>query len=320
MTYYESSAHSVNDGALHVRFSDDYGDTWSDEDKNLAGGAVTGFPMNPPDAGAGEDAGEPWLMVAPNGDLLIHMWRVDYGVTANGTYQSRSEDGGLTWGTPAVVDFDGIADDAKVFSTDDNFVSGTVIYAGARQYDDAVPTNCRNIFIKSTDNGATWTYISDISSFTPDTIEVGLEYLGDNNVIAMLRDLAHTASYKAVSSDMGATWGALTNVTGTVGIAGRQRVYTLAHLRGEASWWTDTNLIMVGFVHQVSGNTWSRRNCYWTSADAGANWSGPNYIDAIGEDSGYGDIFYRPSDEKYVIVSNYGTSLEADLVQYVFEL
>jgi hypothetical protein len=336
MVYRRGSKHEVNDGGLYIRFSDDDGVNWTAENTALAsdgGGAISGFPMNPSTLSAGQDAGEPWLYVASNGDLVLHMWRVDYGVSTNGTWQSRSTDGGLTWSTSAQVTFSNTGtyfgnpiSSSIVFSTDDDFVhpSTNDIYAGARAYVGGADGDPSVMFlIKSTDDGATWARVSSIMGSTEGGTggqEVGLEYLGSNTIIALLRDNPHTHAYKRVSSDLGATWGALTDVTSTMGIAGRQRVYTGKHLRGEASWETDTSLIALGFVHQVSGSSQTRRNCVWVSTDSGSTWSTPYYIDSSTEDAGYGDIFYRAATGKYVVVSYYGTLASAVLKQYVLTI
>jgi hypothetical protein len=322
LIYRPATHHGENDGALHIRFSDDYGETWTAANTTLLGAAVTGFPMNPSTLSAGEDAGEPWLYIAPNGNLILHMWRVDYGVTAKGTYQSVSTDGGLTWSASALVDFGGLdaATDLLTFATDDHFVYDGVIYAGARIYDDAVPTNTKNIFIKSTDNGATWTYVSDISNFTTDTIEVGMEYIGNNTVIALMRDKNSQYSYKSVSTDMGVTWSALQDVTIQVKTLGRIRIYTLAHLRGEANWWSDTNMVGIGQEHVIPGSSQTRRNSIWLSFDAGATWTEQHYLDDVSEDAGYGDIIYDPNTGKYVNVTYQGNLQTASLVQYKFNV
>lgn len=316
LAYYESSTHYVNDGELHIRFSDDYGATWSAEDTTLTGAPVTGFPMNPPDAGAGEDAGEPQLYIAPNGDLLIHMWRVDYGVTANGSYQARSTDGGLTWSTPAAIAFGGTIQDLLIFSTDDEFTYNDIIYAGAREYDDATPTNSKNIFIKSIDNGVTWDKVSDISSFTVDTIEVGLEYLGNSTILAILRDKNNTYTYKTTSTDMGATWAALTDITASFQASGRIRVKTRSHWRKQENWWNDEVLIACGFQIINPGSSMPRRNAIWISLDRGASWDGPKYCAAQTEDAGYGDLFWNPVAGQWVFISYQGAMVEATLEQY----
>ena len=327
LAYRRATAHPVNDGALYIRFSDDDGATWTAEDTTLGGRAVVGFPMDPSTLSPGQDAGEPWLYLAPNGDLVLHMWRVAYGRALGGTYQSRSTDGGETW-SPATgpVRFAGLTADesGRTFATDDDFVFGGVIYAGARTYDDVSGSPSALSLIASDDDGATWrrrsTIVGAREADGKGGQEVGLAYVGDDTIIAMIRDNSHTHSYERVSTDLGRTWGPLIDVTSTVGIAGRQRIQTGAQLRGEASWWNDDVLIMNGFVHQVSGSSRSRRNCVWISRDRGATWSPPSYVDETTEDAGYGDMFYDPTNERYVYVSYQGTQATARLVQYDLEI
>jgi hypothetical protein len=315
--YYRSTTHSANGGELHIRFSDDDGDTWSAEDETLAAAAVTGFPMNPPNLTGVQDAGEPWAIVAANGDILVAMWKVDYGGSNAGSYLARSTDGGETWNTPAQISFSGgTLSSSNTFMTDDGFLFNRAIYAGVRTYDGASQTDGFMSLMRSTDDGATWEYVSDITGPSEAAcIEVGLEYVGNDTIIAMIRDLAHTNSYKRVSTDMGATWGSLTDVTSTVGIAGRQRVYTMMHLAGEAGWWKDPRLVMTGYVHQTSGDSQDRRNAVWISPDRGTTWDGPHYIDTTTEDAGYGDIFVK-ADGTYGVISYDGTLNAADLKQY----
>jgi hypothetical protein len=324
MAYYQATNHFNNEGALHLRFSDDHGATWTAEDTKLGGGAVTGFPMNPPGAGTPPDAGEPQLYVAPNGDLLIHMWLIDYSTSMGGSWQSRSTDGGETWSTPAQIAFNHpTEDDDIIFSTDDWFALDGVLYAGARIYtggSDGRPSE--SILIKSADDGTTWEYVSTIMSDaegdSPDFggQEVGFEYVGNDTIVAMIRENPHTKSFQRVSTDMGVTWGTLTNVTSTVGIAGRQRVYTRSHLQGLPGWWNDPVLFMVGFVHQTSGDTNDRRAAVWISPDRGTTWDGPHYLNTTTEDGGYGDIFYDADTGRYVVVTYTGSLNTASLVQY----
>lgn len=319
LVYYHSSGHSTNDGALHIRFSTDYGATWTAEDKYTDGSSVSGFPMNPTEASAGEDAGEPWLMIAPNGDLLLHMWRVHYAVTANGTYQSRSTDGGKTWSASAQIDWIGITDDTKVFATDDDFVYGGVIYIAARVYLDATPTEAKSVFIKSTDNGVTWNYVSDLSVMgSTDTSEMGMEYVGNNTIVAILRSLGNTKTYQTKSTDMGATWAALTDITGSITNDGRQRIRTRAHLKGLSNWWNDSVLIMNGFVMDTGGTGFPRINAIWVSVDRGTTWVGPLEVDSSYGDGGYGDMFWDATNRVFVFISYRGTTSNANLIQYSF--
>lgn len=317
LVYKSASAHAENDGALHIRFSNDEGASWSDEDKTIAGVAVTNFPMNPTGATAGQDAGEPWLMLAPNNNLILHMWRVNYGVSGNGTYQSVSSDGGTTWSESASVDFIGTTDDENIFATDDHFVYDNVIYAGIRIYDDNIQTTCKSGLASSTDNGTTWNFISDITDFVSyPTEEVGLEYLGNNNIIAILRDDGNAKTYKSSSTDMGATWSAPTDISSTFGVSGRVRVKTRSHWKYLANWWNDSVLIACGFILTTPGNPVGRRNAIWVSQDRGITWTGPLYTAAASDDGGYGDILYNTTTGQWVYISYKGSFTAASLEQY----
>ena len=293
IVYRIGSGHNTNDAELAIRFSDDEGATWTAENTTLGGDPVSGFPLNPPVGNISYGEGVP--VTAPNGDLIISMWSVT-GIsssgTLNGTYLSRSTDDGETWSTPAAVTFaDNPAGDTSTMMTDDWFVYDRTIYMGARWYadGDGVPSSLR--LMKSTNNGLSWSYVSTVVASSEGTAgalggqEFGMEYVGNSTIVTMIRDNAHTASYKRVSTDMGLTWGTLTNVTSTVGIAARQKLYTRSHLQGRAGWWNDPLLIMSGFVHQNPPSSQTRRNAIWFSPDRGLTWDGPHYIDVSVEES-----------------------------------
>ena len=276
--------------------------------------------MNPSGAGAGEDAGEPWLMIAPNGDLLLHMWCVDYGVTAHGTYQSRSTDGGKTWSISLFIDWVTPVGDNLIFATDDDFVYGTDLYIGARAYLNATPTQCKSCLMKSTDNGVTWDVVSDLSVMgATDTQEVGFEYVGGNRIVAILRALNDTKTYSTYSTDMGLTWAALTDITATLPNSGRHRIRTRAHLKLLANWWNDGVLVMNGFEQPSSGASTPRTNTVWVSLDRGVTWTALP-VDTSAADGGYGDMFWDATNSKFVFISYKGTTSNSDLVQYSFPI
>lgn len=316
MAYYRSTGHANNDGNVHIKMSDDDGATWTAEDTDLDGNPIAD--ITPSYRTGSQDAGEPWLYVCPNGDLIIHTWVVDYGTSGQGTCQFRSTDGGTTWNEEGPVSWvNGVGLSAsQTFQTDDDFIFNQTIYAGIRTYSSNAETDCFMSLVSSSDNGLTWDYISDITTAAEVAcIEVGLEYVGQDTIVCMIRDIAHTASYKRVSTDMGLTWGSLTNVTSLVGIAARQRVYTISHLKGLSGWWKDPRLAMVGFIQTDPGNSQGRRNAVWFSPDRGTTWSGPHYTDSDVEDAGYGDLFIQ-SDGQFTQVSYQGTLTAASLKQY----
>lgn len=310
MVYKTATDHSTNDGILHIKFSDDYGSTWSNVDKYIGGASVTGFPMNPPDLGAGEDCQEPWLMTAPNGDLLLHMWKDDYGVTQHGTWQSRSTDGGQSWTTPVQISPTGLTGPDQMFATDDHFVYDGVLYVGAR-YFSADWVDAKVILIKSTDSGVTWSYVSTIAGYTPLAVEVGIEYIDNNNIIAVIRG-DNDLSWITYSHDMGLTWDSVRSVMDTIYGSGRHRIKTAAHIRQEANWWTDPVLIMTGYIPMAGG----RSLIMWISEDKGNTWAMPFVVATVTGDTGYGDIFYNPNTSKYIYLSYYGSTSVADIKQY----
>jgi hypothetical protein len=315
MPYRMGTGHVENDGALHIKFSNDYGATWSDEDKYLDGSAITGFPMNPPDCEAGQDANESFIYIAPNGNLVLHLWKYGPGVgQQEGTYQSISTDGGKTWSAPAALALTGVDADhlPYIYTTDDGFNHNGVMYAAGRDFSDA---SAICFLMTSVDNGVNWVYISTIAAASFEISEAGIEYLGSNHIIALLRD--SSVSYRAFSKDMGETWVQLGETNRELGVMnGRHRIYTASHLRGVSAWSADPNLVACGF-YMSGGN---RINCVWVSNDAGYTWAAYPLDITPNTDGGYGDLFYNPTTGEYIAVMYIGTMSEADITQYNFLL
>jgi hypothetical protein len=86
-------------------------------------------------------------------------------------------------------------------------------------------------------------------------------------------------------------------------------------LQGETGWWNDQRLLMIGFVHTVSGDSQARTNAVWYSPDKGNTWT-TFLIDSYIGDGGYGSVLYNPVADQYVIWNYRGTLDEADVVQY----
>ena len=296
MAYSSLDGHAGTVGGTHIKFSPDYGATWTAADKTLTGGDVVNS----------NQWGEPNLISAPNGDLILMTGR---GWTEHlGTYQSTSTDGGETWSAESAITITGIVGDAGYMNLlDGYFIYDDVIYLSGRISTDAAETGVKSILVKSIDNGVNWTFVSDITPSV--TTEVGIEYLGSNRIIAMLR-----SSQRAFSVNMGATWVWQGFIQGMLGnAAGKFRVYTDAHLRGETNWETDTHLIMCGF-DIVGAN---RQICIWLSKDSGYTWV-KFTLGTETTDGGYGDIFYNPLTGEYVYTTYQGTVLAADLEQFNF--
>lgn len=301
LIYRRASNHGATDSLLHIRFSDDYGSTWSAEDKDLSDAAITGFPYRPTNIAYLETdhPQEPWLYAAPNGNLILHTWQ-----QSAGTWQSVSTDGGKTWSDGEALPITGHSG-AGVFATDDHFVYDGVIYAAARDFGSAPPYQM--IFMKSIDNGANWVYVANMNPVDEDipTVEVGIEYLGNSRIIAIFRDIYDMATIRSYSDDMGATWSQLEAITYNIPKSGRHRIMTKKHLEGAANWWEDTNLVMCGFVFAPPG----RKAAMWYSTDAGQTWSPPRYVESealLYEDTGYADFIYNGTTGEYVLITYVG--------------
>lgn len=322
LIYRRGTGHGSATSDLHIRFSDDNGATWTAEDTTLDAAAVLGFPMTP---SAGEiNAGEGMPIVAPSGRLILLLWRVDgsgdWPQDPKGTEQSVSDDGGETWSAPVAVTFGGVSDQEHTFATDDWFVYDGVIYTCIRTYNLDSPTDAYASLIKSEDDGATWTKVSDITTPGSDTHEVGLEYVGNSCIVALVGSFNNDETIQAISDDMGETW-TTSDVTGTAAsITRRHKLYTRAHLRGQANWWKDPVLVASCFENQTPGSSHPRRNAvligFWDSSSQTVTWDTLELIDSSTEDAGYGDIFYDTDNDQYVQLGYQGTLLAASLKQY----
>ena len=296
---------------LMIRFSNDNGTTWTDENTDLDGNPVSGFPMHPIGAGVGDanGAGEPYLFLCPNGDLVVSMWNVDYGSSNLGTYISRSTNGGKSWTTPTQVDFLGVSNDNAIFMTDDDKVVNGVIYTAARRHTTApAETASESIFLKSEDNGATWQYISSFNNpVTNPNLEIGLTYIGNDSWVAHGRAVDATGIYSGylyTSTNNGLTW---TQSEPTVldGM-GRQRVYSRSYVKGKNNWYLDPVLISHGFQSTEAPSSRPRRLCIYVSKDFGSNWYAPLWLHEEANDGGYGYMFYDADNEEYVSIQYVG--------------
>lgn len=310
MAYYRGTGHGENQGAIHICFSDDYGESWTDEDTDLDGNPVARFPMNPPDADPGEDANEPWLVRYDDDTLLLFFMRCNWGTnTFHGAYQSKSTDGGITWSAPTRIIMTGAQNNDYVIMSNDHFIFDGRLYCA---YEDKA-TGERCCVGYTDDKGDTWTHLSVIAS---NASEASLEYIGGNKVVSVLRAGSDTHTYYTTSSDLAATWASTQEITYRIPPVGRPRIQTRAHLLDEADWWNDPNLILWGFYFDYSDGTRKRVNCVSLSKNGGASWTAPFVFDAPYSDAGYGDMFYNPLTGEYVFMCYRGTQFKAALVQY----
>jgi hypothetical protein len=289
MTYVASTGHTDPDltTIIHIRFSNDEGATWTNEDTKLGGGAVTGFPMlahNPLLRTLGGI-----LIVCPNGDLLFHQ----YDNTA-GSFQWRSVDGGGTW-----VD-EGLILDSRFISLDDYQIDGTDIYITINYTNNSGEPWINRLY-KSTNNGTTWTMVS---GFETNGDESGLVIAPNGNFIIVMRDVNKLVTYQFVSTDRGLTWGTKTvrpelyilqrprmSLDGSGGIILHGRNYIDDNLQ--------TNIL---YYSNDNGVTWGRRFMPDTTLVSDGNYNG----------------YIIKGDGTYYMVTYSGTKTVAGIKQLIF--
>jgi len=314
---------------VNLRFSADHGRTWTKENHHLDGTPLRGIPCGNPDNLSTSD---PWLYVAPNGDLVIHFWRVEWRTaTWKGTWAVSSSDGGRTWSAPEQVHVAGVQDDNLVFAGEGDFCVDGIIYAGFREFGIGKPrpvlhpVAARCFLAQSKDNCKSWELLGYASDWTDDCFEASYEYLGDGKILCVVNGSSRKemlqVNYVTYSDDMGRTWSDLESITAQTTGWHRPRIYTRKRLRGEEEWWDDDIIIGTGTKQDFLGEPRDPRiNSVWVSPDRGRSWTSYLALDEPFPDAGYGDLAYDPDEGKYVVIMYNGTNEEAVLKQYRFRI
>jgi len=338
MTYIHSDHHwDCHDGQIEVVFSKDEGRTWFPPNTFTDGKPVKGLPGAPSPKESTYDPIEPYIYLAPNGDLLICAWDYDFkNRKGNGSdFFTRSSDGGKTWSPWARAAQTGVPLPFKEHSNDMTqqcFVKDGVMYASSRANDGAASSH-KSVpaLFKSADNGRTWEFVNFIGKvrqnadglYRSDDSESGIELVGPQEMVAILRHGMWPApTHVTRSHDMGKTWTEVEDISRTTQYWKRPRIYTLKHLKHVSGvekipdWWNDSVLIGTG-PQQVANGT--RNVGLWHSLDGGKTWSAPFHCDRNTQDAGYGDMRMRKNGE-LVVVSYHGKYDAADIKQYVVGL
>lgn len=195
---------------LNVIFSGDYGENWTSPNTTLGGSAVSGMPANDH---TNSNFVSLELAKAPNGDLLM-LAAEDHSIARQGTWQWRSTDNGETWTDEGKILGDSLLVFTQIISVSTDMYAAVYI----DRDNDGFPY--KTSVYKSTDNGVTWAYLSDITSYSENTREAGLAHLGGNDMLALVFD-SSAIIYSSKSTDLGVTWGSLTNVYSQTGGAAK---------------------------------------------------------------------------------------------------
>ncbi|HSS98576.1 MAG TPA: DUF2341 domain-containing protein [Terriglobales bacterium] len=196
LTYRKGMGH-VNVPFVILRRSQDQGKTWGPETAywNTSG----------PD---------PALVQTSGGDLLISFVKLDPSSIAGAAY-SRSVDNGLTWAPFTFLDQP--VDHTSAFSPT-LFTNGSTMYGvgyGPASFD----ANSSPFFWQSTDDGITWTRLSELRNVgDPGVNETAVAQSGANQIFAVMRADDSQQTYGRYSFDQGFTWGPILPYTTQLGI------------------------------------------------------------------------------------------------------
>jgi len=196
LTYRKGTDH-VDVPLIILRRSQDKGKTWGPE--------VAYFDTSGPD---------PALARAPDGDLILVFDKPDLNNVTGAVY-GRSVDNGLTWGP--FTFFSQPADQIFGF-VPAFFTNGSAMYAasyGTSTFD----TNESPYFLQSTDDGNTWTKVSEMRKLgEPGLDETSVTQVGEQSLFAMMRADDSINTYGSFSADLGQTWGPVISYTRQVGV------------------------------------------------------------------------------------------------------
>jgi len=297
LVYRQAANHCCDTAAvMHIRFSTNEGASWTNADTFTNGSAVTGAPFSRHSTNAVAD---PVLMKAPNGDLLLHVGEVNSGGNPMGAYQYRSTDGGATWTDEGLIN-----NDTEIYSGQDYTTVDNDLYAIFWKDAGSDGAPYQTLLYKSTDNGITWALVSPIT--TSGTDEGGIEYVGSNTLLVVLRDTPASKTYQRISTDLGQTWGTQTDISSSVGVLQRPRMRIFSD---------EPNRVYLYGRDQLAGNDYTV--LYYTDNN-GSTWSLKFYPDTTSyADTGYSDVL-KQTDGDFYMLSYGGTSGTSSIKEYIF--
>jgi hypothetical protein len=196
LVYRDGSAHNSAGGVVKLRTSSDLGRTW-------ASATTIATP------GGTDDNRDPIIGALSSGRLLLYYHRTGTGGTVALDIRVRySDDRGQTWSAEYTVP-DTFSGQVAGSGSITELPNGTILISGYGESGG----NYSAVTWSSTDGGLTFGSQTTIaSSGSRDFDEPQVHYLASGKLVALLRTNGTGHTYRAVSTDLGATWAAATDV------------------------------------------------------------------------------------------------------------
>jgi len=237
--------------------------------------------------GVFDRASDPAVAFGPDGTAYITTLPFDASDCFNGIFVSRSDDGGLTWHDPFLVQKDCAAFDDKNWIAVDTFPSSPHygrIYVAWDRYVGTQPEVMRY----SDDRGQTWSDLITISTGT-DGIGVIPVIQANGDVTAVYQNLDNGFVVSQTSTNGGLTWGPQVNIALFEGTeppdmrTGGLPTATVDPVTGSLyAGWQDARFRSDGLNDVL----------IWRSTNGGASWTGP--VKANPDSSGSGLDKFTP--------------------------
>jgi hypothetical protein len=321
---YNSATHTVN-----IHFSNDEGVTWTDNNEYFGAVAVTGFPLVPP-GGSGTGFVDFCLFVAPNDDVILIAQNrgSNPGVWNNVNFtqhQYRSTDHGATWAYEAdfctlIGEGASAATKAKIQGLFETMIIGTDVYCILCQIRTDLDDTRIRIY-KTTDNAATWSFVSnpiEYDEVTPDCTESALAHLVNWKVIFVFRTQDLGQALWKLSFDYALTWGAVTEFSEQLGYVGLHQPRIKAYSNFFLAMGRDNKKILGD-----PSAYYFQRNSWWTTDDLFATPTNRYYLDSfyVGNgtlndgDSGYTRAVQK-NDGSFMFFGYYGHNDDALIYKF----
>jgi hypothetical protein len=308
MAFIEGDEHT-GDGSqgVNMAFSTNKGGPWLAKNTFTDGTDISFFP-----AKNGESIGDINLILCPNNDLVLigHLRDATTPFGFLTMVQSRSTDGGKNWSAWVDIGSQFEGPDTNKWASFDFTTDGTNVYIPISLHEGNLLTSAKCMLYKSADNCATWTKVSDITAFVDITWEAGIEWLGGTTILSVIRTSAlnEAGARVRISTDMGANWSNLSNISISSKGLHQPRVKKFAN---------EARVYVSGRIYD---NATAQRNGFLYSDNNGTSWTlVEDTAIASTDDGGYADLMKRADNVFAMIAYSGELGVDGDLRQYIIK-